>query len=70
MTNSNDDPMLTQPSLITLQTPPAIMSIFRLIAGANSYDWGKTGKTSKAGLYACADPDFHLDENKPYSEAC
>lgn len=45
------------------------MSVFRLIAGANSYDWGKTGKTSKAGLYACADPDFQLDESKPYSEA-
>ncbi|KAF8603418.1 mannose-6-phosphate isomerase [Ceratobasidium sp. AG-I] len=44
------------------------MPVFRLIAGANSYDWGKTGKTSKAGLYACADPDFKLDESKPYSE--
>jgi mannose-6-phosphate isomerase len=42
--------------------------VFRLIAGANSYDWGKIGKNSKAGQYARADPEFKLEEDKPYSE--
>ncbi|CEL59231.1 mannose-6-phosphate isomerase [Rhizoctonia solani AG-1 IB] len=43
-------------------------SVFRIVAGANSYDWGKIGKNSKAGQYARADPEFKLQEDKPYSE--
>ncbi|CAE6422396.1 unnamed protein product [Rhizoctonia solani] len=43
-------------------------TVFRIVAGANSYDWGKIGKNSKAGQYARADPEFKLQEDKPYSE--
>ncbi|KAF8680981.1 Phosphomannose isomerase type I [Rhizoctonia solani] len=46
----------------------ASQSVFRIVAGANSYDWGKIGKNSKAGQYARADPEFKLQEEKPYSE--
>jgi mannose-6-phosphate isomerase len=46
------------------------LPVFRLIAGANSYEWGKIGKNSKAGQYARADPEFKLDDDKPYSEVC
>ncbi|QRV87230.1 mannose-6-phosphate isomerase [Ceratobasidium sp. AG-Ba] len=46
------------------KTPP----VFRLLAGANSYEWGKIGQTSKAGQYARADPEFKLQDDKPYSE--
>ncbi|QRV72320.1 mannose-6-phosphate isomerase [Ceratobasidium sp. AG-Ba] len=42
--------------------------VFRLLAGANSYEWGKIGQTSKAGQYARADPEFKLQNDKPYSE--
>ncbi|KAG9091664.1 Mannose-6-phosphate isomerase [Ceratobasidium sp. 370] len=42
--------------------------VFRLIAGANSYEWGKLGQNSKAGQYARADPEFKLQDDKPYSE--
>ncbi|KAG8761742.1 Mannose-6-phosphate isomerase [Ceratobasidium sp. 428] len=42
--------------------------VFRLIAGANSYEWGKIGQNSKAGQYARADPSFKLQDDKPYSE--
>ncbi|KAG8771501.1 Mannose-6-phosphate isomerase [Ceratobasidium sp. 428] len=42
--------------------------VFRLIAGANSYEWGKIGQNSKAGQYARADPAFKLQDDKPYSE--
>ncbi|CAE6471113.1 unnamed protein product [Rhizoctonia solani] len=43
-------------------------TVFRIVAGANSYDWGKIGKNSKAGQYARADPEFKFQEDKPYSE--
>ncbi|CAE6433764.1 unnamed protein product, partial [Rhizoctonia solani] len=43
-------------------------TVFRIVAGANSYDWGKIGKNSKAAQYARADPEFKLQEDKPYSE--
>ncbi|CAE7102178.1 unnamed protein product [Rhizoctonia solani] len=43
-------------------------AVFRIVAGANSYDWGKIGGNSKAGQYARADPEFKLQEDKPYSE--
>ncbi|KAG8924899.1 Mannose-6-phosphate isomerase [Tulasnella sp. 418] len=45
------------------------MSIFRLIAGAQSYDWGKIGQDSKVAQYASTcSPSFQLDEKKPYAE--
>lgn len=44
------------------------MSIFQLIAGTQSYDWGKIGLDSKVAQYAQCSPDFKLDESKPYAE--
>ncbi|KAG9038581.1 Mannose-6-phosphate isomerase [Tulasnella sp. JGI-2019a] len=44
------------------------MSVFQLIAGAQSYDWGKIGSKSPVGEYALCSPGFQLDELKPYAE--
>ncbi|KAG8889078.1 Mannose-6-phosphate isomerase [Tulasnella sp. 332] len=44
------------------------MSVFQLIAGAQSYDWGKIGSISPVGQYAQCSPGFQLDESKPYAE--
>lgn len=44
-------------------------SVFSVIGGTQSYDWGKIGGDSKAAQYAKAGiPDFQLDESKPYAE--
>jgi len=44
------------------------MSVLQLAAGVQSYDWGKVGRDSKAAVYAEANPNFELDEAKPYAE--
>ncbi|KAJ3174495.1 Mannose-6-phosphate isomerase [Irineochytrium annulatum] len=40
----------------------------RLKVSAQSYAWGKQGKSSKVAQLAAADPDFNVDESKTYAE--
>lgn len=44
--------------------------IFQLQCEVNEYEWGKTGKTSKAAQFATAtkESSFEIDQNKPYAE--
>lgn len=44
------------------------MSVFQLAAGAQNYDWGKIGPSSKVAQYAEHSPGFALDTTKPYAE--
>lgn len=44
-------------------------SVFPIVAGTQSYDWGRVGLDSKAAQYALNSiPDFKLEETKPYAE--
>lgn len=46
-------------------------SVFPIIGGVQSYDWGKLGSESKAAQYAAQGlPEFTIDEQKPYAEVC
>lgn len=44
--------------------------IFQLQCEVNEYEWGKTGKKSKAALFATAtkESSFEIDPKKPYAE--
>lgn len=44
--------------------------IFQLQCEVNEYEWGKTGKESKAALFATAtkESSFEIDPKKPYAE--
>lgn len=43
--------------------------VFQIIAGTQSYDWGKLGRSSKVAQFASKSvPNFEIDENKPYAE--
>lgn len=43
-------------------------SVFKIIPGIQSYDWGKVGKLSKAAAFAeVSIPGFQV-EDKPYAE--
>ncbi len=44
------------------------MSVFKLSAGAQTYDWGKLGLDSKVAQFAQCSPDFQVDPTKPYAE--
>lgn len=40
-----------------------------LVACVQNYDWGKLGKDSEvAQLIVANNPDYEIDENKPYAE--
>ncbi|GAA5926896.1 uncharacterized protein JCM15063_000399 [Sporobolomyces koalae] len=44
-------------------------TVFELVCGAQSYDWGKLGKDqSKVSHFAQGLPNFEYDEEKPYAE--
>ncbi|KAE9402731.1 mannos-6-phosphate isomerase [Gymnopus androsaceus JB14] len=46
-------------------------SVFKIIPTTQQYDWGKIGSKSKVAQLAASskvDPDFALDESKPYAE--
>ncbi|GAA5830014.1 hypothetical protein JCM3766R1_006739 [Sporobolomyces carnicolor] len=44
-------------------------TVFELVCGAQSYDWGKLGKDgSKVSHFAKGLPNFAYDDNKPYAE--
>ncbi|KAL1916262.1 uncharacterized protein VTP21DRAFT_5879 [Calcarisporiella thermophila] len=42
--------------------------IFRLSCPVQNYDWGKLGTESKVAQLASSDPEFKIDEAKPYAE--
>jgi len=43
--------------------------VFQIIAGTQSYDWGKLGLASKVAQFArLSIPDFKLEQDKPYAE--
>ena len=44
------------------------MSVFKLIPGVQSYDWGKIGEDSVVAQYASVSSGFSLDQEKPYAE--
>lgn len=45
------------------------MSMFKLIPGIQSYDWGKLGENSKAAKFAQVSiPNFVIENDKPYAE--
>lgn len=44
------------------------MTMFKIIPGIQSYDWGKIGRQSKAATFAeVSIPGFKI-EDKPYAE--
>lgn len=50
---------------------PIMTSVFKIIPTTQQYDWGKIGSKSKVAQLAASskvDPDFALDESKPYAE--
>ena len=45
------------------------MSMFKLVPGIQSYDWGKLGENSKAAKFAQVSiPNFVIENDKPYAE--
>ncbi|KAJ7066652.1 mannose-6-phosphate isomerase [Mycena amicta] len=44
------------------------MSVFKILATAQQYDWGKIGSSSKVAQFATTIPGFSLDETAPYAE--